>query len=74
MSTAFKNDRTGIVTCVPLTTANHSFPTHIPIPTGLSAEGFIETEQINSYDFYARHAVRKGELPSEFFPIHYGSY
>lgn len=66
-----KNRITKSVTCVPITSTDKPYQTRVPVPSGMkisgniSLTGFIETEYLNSYDFFARNASYACTLPSD---------
>ncbi|WP_050554269.1 type II toxin-antitoxin system PemK/MazF family toxin [Lacticaseibacillus paracasei] len=65
ISVESKNRITGVVTCLPITSSDHGYPSHIALPDGLTIKGFIETEHVNTYDLQFRQAKLVGDVPPE---------
>lgn len=59
------NRHTGLCILCPITTAQRSFPFHVPIPEGQGVGGFVMVEQVKSVDFRSRGARRIRTAPQE---------
>jgi mRNA interferase MazF len=60
LSPAVYNDKTGLMICCPLTTRIKSYPFEVPI--GGDRPSVVLADQIKSFDWRARKAVRKGKV------------
>jgi len=59
LSPAGYNDRTGLMICCPLTTRIKSYPFEVPLKG--DRPGVALSDQVKSFDWRARKAVRKGK-------------
>jgi len=58
LSPAAYNDKTGLVICCPLTTRIKNYPFEVPLRG--SPASVVLADQVKSFDWRARKAVRKG--------------
>ncbi len=59
LSPAAYNDKTGLIICCPLTTRIKSYPFEVPLQG--SRASVVLADQVKSFDWRARQAVRKGK-------------
>lgn len=60
LSPAAYNDRTGLIVCCPLTTRIKSYPFEVPLQG--SPASVVLSDQVKSFDWRSRKAVRKGKV------------
>jgi mRNA interferase MazF len=65
VSNTLFNRRTGLAIVCPLTTADRSFPFHVPVRDDPKVSGFVMVEQVKSVDFRAREARRIGKASAD---------
>ncbi len=59
LSPAAYNDKVGLMICCPLTTRIKNYPFEVPLAG--SSPGVVLADQVKSFDWRARKAVRKGK-------------
>lgn len=60
------NARTGMMTCLPITTQIKGYPQEVILPEGLQITGTVLLAQARSFDFNARNFQVLGYAPEDF--------
>ena len=66
LSRKLVNARTGMMTCLPITTRIKGYAQEVVLPEGLPVQGAVLLAQARSFDYKARNFQMLGYAPEDF--------